>query len=103
MQPRKITEAQVRNKCMRYVRERGGLHMRNHKGAGAARGWPDDLFLFGKGKALWVEFKAPAGAPSAMQLHRINDLLKRNHVALVIDDFVNFKAAFDGMADKFGL
>lgn len=79
---RAITEDDVRKAAVRFAKELGGYHKRMHFGAGAATGWPDDLFLFTPKKfhddagyylhtispCCWIEFKRPGKAATPRQL-----------------------------------
>lgn len=70
------TEADVRDPVVRWFKANGGLHERNHKGKGAATGWPDDRFNFGQGHVYVVEFKRPVGGTISARQQYIVDLLK---------------------------
>lgn len=76
--------------------------MRNHKGSGAAVGWPDDVFFFGKKQSVWVEFKAPGGTLSPMQESVMRELLDRHQCFLCIDDFDKFKTVVDEFVAAYG-
>lgn len=65
------TEQRLRTRCIKYAKAHGWTHIRLHFGAGAARGWPDDVFLKHCRQAVFVEFKAPAKGLSEIQLDRV--------------------------------
>jgi hypothetical protein len=77
--PSRLTEKQVRDPVVAWFKARGGLHERNHKGKGAATGWPDDRFYFGSGHCYIVEFKRPGGTTTARQEYIIKLLRDAGH------------------------
>lgn len=77
--PSRLTEKQVRDPVVAWHKAHGGLHERNHKGRGAATGWPDDRFYFGSGHCYMVEFKATNGTTSARQAYIIKLLKAAGH------------------------
>ncbi len=80
------TEADVRDPVVRWAKANGILHERNHKGKGAATGWPDDRFYFGSGRCYIIEFKRPVGGTlSARQEYIINLLKAAGHDVDVFD------------------
>jgi len=70
------TEDYVRDPAVRWAKANGILHERNHKGKGAATGWPDDRFYFGSGHAYYVEFKRPVSPKITERQKYIVRLLK---------------------------
>lgn len=60
------------------------------------RGWPDRLFIKDS-QLLFVEFKAENGRLSALQLKRLQQLRKRNLMAVVIHRASDGYAAVDSL------
>jgi hypothetical protein len=50
-----------------------------------ARGWPDRVVLFPKGKLIWVELKRPGGKPTPLQIKTISDMQRMGQTVYVID------------------
>lgn len=71
-----MTEDDVRDPVVKWAKANGVLHERNHKGKGAATGWPDDFFNFGSGHLYRVEFKRPIGGVITARQEYIMGLLK---------------------------
>jgi hypothetical protein len=95
----KQTEQQVRRKCILYAKERGWVHIRLHFGPGAARGWPDDLFLGFNRKPVFVEFKGPKGVVSPLQWQRIMLLQDIGMYADVVRSFREFVVLLEGIPE----
>lgn len=74
--PEDITEDKVRDPVVRWAKANGIMHERNHKGRGAATGWPDDRFYFGSGHQYIIEFKRPVNAKTTERQKYIVRLLK---------------------------
>jgi hypothetical protein len=86
------TEKQVRDACLRIAKKRGVFHKRMHFGRGAARGWPDDLFLH-KGRHLWIEFKRPNGLATELQLATHDEMRRQGASVYVVDGVDSFCVA----------
>lgn len=86
----KLLEKDVRDASVRYAKRKGVYHKRMHFGQGAARGWPDDLFVVG-GRHLWVEFKRPGGKATPLQDKTHADMRAAGCVVHVVDDSEWFK------------
>lgn len=84
-------ERDVRDPCVKWAKDHGWLHIRLHFGRGAARGWPDDVFIK-KGRVSFVEFKRPSGCPTALQQMRIKALCDERVQAFWTDSVNHFKA-----------
>jgi len=71
-------ESKVRDPVVKWAKANNFLHHRMAFMSGTVQGWPDDLFISPNGTHVWVEFKAPGRKPTALQMSRI-DLLLRHH------------------------
>jgi len=72
----------------------GVLHERNHKGKGAATGYPDDKFYIAGGRPWIVEFKRPGERPKKRQLYIIGQLQEAGYDVSVIDRIDTFCTEF---------
>lgn len=63
------------------------------------RGVPDKLFISLKGDVFFIEFKAPNGKPSSMQIDEIDQITKRKGKAYIIDSVEEGKE----LIDKYGI
>lgn len=100
--PRGLTEKDVRDPVVRWFKENGGLHERNHKGRGAATGWPDDRFYFGSGHCYLIEFKRPDGPTTARQAYIIKLLKAAGHDVDIYDKSDEAIAALAQRMGAFG-
>jgi hypothetical protein len=97
------TEKQVRDPVVVFAKKNGVLHERNHKGPGAATGFPDDRFYFAKGRCLMIEFKAEvSGAISARQKLIIDTLRDAGHDVEVHNNTDEAVRAITQRLDRFG-
>lgn len=89
------TEQDVRRHTIDAAKREGVLHERNHKGPGAATGFPDDKFWMPHGRVMLVEFKSPGkkGDTSARQDEIIERLRAYGHDVEVFDSSVEAVAA----------
>lgn len=72
-----------------------GVHKRMHFGHGAARAWPDDLFLFRDGHHWWVEFKGEGKEPTPLQVHVHGNMQVMRADVSCIDTLEDFQVEFD--------
>lgn len=91
------SEAKLRKRCIAYAKEMGGEHLRLYLAPGSPRGWPDDIFMFEGGVALFVEFKRYGNSATALQLDRIDTLRKLGFSAGVINNFSAFRNTVDSL------
>lgn len=94
----KKPEAIVRDHFIDRAKEEGWAHERNHKGRGAAVGWPDDKFYPGttEGRSIIVEFKAtPRGKLTPKQAERVATLRDLGYLIAVVTS----KEAGDALID----
>lgn len=81
--PLSLRESAVERSVCDYAREQGCVVV---KLAGAnQKGQPDRMFLR-DGRVLFIEFKAPKGRPTPLQLKWLKKLRKQGFPATVIDD-----------------
>lgn len=85
-------EQALRRRCLRVAKRNGWTHIRLHFGAGAAVGWPDDVFMRKWRRIVFVEFKAPGQYASPMQLHRQAMLEDMGFDSILVDDTQEFDA-----------
>lgn len=90
-------ERHVRDPAVRWAKDHGILHERNHKGRGAANGFPDDKFYYPGGHLFMVEFKAPGKPASALQAKRIRDFRRMGFDIELID---NREKAIAALAER---
>ena len=50
-------------------------------------GWPDQLFLLGKGEVLYIEFKRPGEEPTDYQYHVLHYLIDNGYRAEWVDNY----------------
>lgn len=50
-------------------------------------GWPDQLFLLGRGEVLYIEFKRPLEEPTAYQYHILQYLTDNGYRAVWVDNY----------------
>ena len=86
---KKTTEKEVRDACIKWAKSKGWLHIRLHFGKGAARGWPDDVFIR-DGRHVWVEFKRPGAKPTKLQELRHVALYNAGAEVYVVDSLSDF-------------
>ena len=53
---------------------------------GVARGFPDYMFMPRGGRPIFIEFKAPGKKPTALQVHRMQELGNHDYAAYWRDD-----------------
>lgn len=85
-----LLEKDVRDPSVRYAKHKGVFHKRMHFGQGAARGWPDDLFI-DNGKHVWIEFKRPGGVATELQLKIHAEMRLAGCTVYVVDTAEWFK------------
>lgn len=78
-----MRESFVEGKVKRWARSKGVLALKMNPASTA--GYPDDLFLF-RGRACFVEFKAPGRKPRPLQSVRIAELEQQGFPVGVIDN-----------------
>lgn len=84
------SEQRLRTRCIAFAKACGWTHIRLHFGRGAAKGWPDDLFLKRPGRLVFVEFKAPGKEAKPIQHYRIGALQSMAFHAFLCDDYHYF-------------
>lgn len=82
----KTPEAKVRDPVVKWAKANGFLHHRMSFRPGVRAGVPDDVFILPGGVHVWIEFKAPDKKPTALQMHRIKQLLAHGVIARWADD-----------------
>lgn len=93
-------EQELRLKCIKYAKSKGWTHLRLHFGPGAAKGWPDDIFLYPGARMIWAEFKAPDGVVSDIQKERIKTLKSLGCIAAACRNYEKFANAIDRLSWK---
>lgn len=88
-----MNERQLESKAVRYA-EKLGFHAVKFKDPGR-RGAPDRLFLGPRGRALFVEFKAPGEKPRPDQVVYMARLTRRGFIGAYCDSWASTKAFFD--------
>lgn len=87
---RQVLERTVERRVASWADKHGIEHIKlNIMGN---RGFPDRLFLFSRGRPLFIEFKRPGGVPRKLQEFKIERLRKLGYVVHVCDN------AADGIA-----
>lgn len=64
-------ENKVRAPVLKFAKRSGIGHIRLAFRRGATSGWPDDLFLFSRGRAVFIEFKRLGKKPTPLQQHKL--------------------------------
>lgn len=85
-----ILEKDVRDASLAIAKKLRVFHKRMHFGPGAARGWPDDLFMLPHGHHWWVEFKRPGGKATELQNRMHNQMRMYGADVSVIDNAFDF-------------
>lgn len=81
--PVNISESSIERAVCDYARDQGCIVM---KLAGAnQKGQPDRMFLHNE-RVLFIEFKAPSGKPTPLQLKWLKKLRKQGFPATTCDD-----------------
>lgn len=88
-----VLEKDVRDTCIALAKRLSIFHKRMHFGPGAARGWPDDLFILPNGHHWWVEFKRPGGKATELQERMHNQMRMYGADVSVIDHGLTFDTA----------
>lgn len=88
-------ERDVRDPCVKWAKDHGWLHIRLHFGRGAARGWPDDIFVK-RSRVVFVEFKRPNERPTKIQDLRGQTLLENGADYFWTNDVAAFKSLMWG-------
>ena len=68
-------EAKIERKVCRDAMRYHGVESIKQKRVG----WPDQLFLLGKGEVLYIEFKRPLEEPTTYQYHVLQFYLESHH------------------------
>jgi Holliday junction resolvase-like predicted endonuclease len=77
-----MLESRIESQVVVWAQARGWVTLKlNVRGR---RGWPDRIFIR-KGKVIFIEFKAPGGRPTKLQLHMIG-LLGTHHMSVYLCD-----------------
>jgi hypothetical protein len=84
-------EGRIQKKAIDFAKGLGFLARRNYVRAGGEQGWPDVEFYLPGGRVILIEFKAPGGTPSKLQLKRIENLRALGHEAYVCDNVADAK------------
>lgn len=75
-----MRESDIEKEVCRYAKDRGMIVI---KLAGPNdRGKPDRMFLF-RGKTAFIEFKAPGGRPTKLQLRWMSDLAEAGFPTII--------------------
>ncbi len=78
-------EAGIERKVSAYLLSEYGIqHVKLGK-----NGWPDQEYLLGKGKSIYVEFKCPGEEPTAIQRQRLDWLCNNGYACGWADSFVD--------------
>lgn len=92
-------ESDIERLLVRRVEETGGLAL---KFSSATRtGYPDRLCLFPRGRAVWVELKAPGKKPRLLQRLRHDELRHLGFTVEVIDSPEQIETFIDNNAQPF--
>lgn len=83
-------EAKVRNPVVTWAKRQGWMHVRMSFRPGVTAGVPDDLFLLPGGRAVFIEFKRPGKAPTALQFEKLR---KANELGFYAEWFDNADTA----------
>lgn len=79
-----MKESSIERYLVSRVKKKGGVCLKIQ--ANFFNGIPDRLCLMPKGRMFFVELKAPDGAPSKLQIKRIQELKKLGYEAYVVDN-----------------
>lgn len=88
------SEKVLEKKLKSEVEKLGGLALKFSSSFNT--GYPDRVVLFPGGKTYWVELKSTGKKPTKLQVHRMKELTRLEHLCFVIDDeqslqtFLNF-------------
>lgn len=96
-------EGKLKRKVEDFAKRNGVEFIRLALQPGVARGWPDNLFLIRGGRPLFIEFKAPNGHPSGLQLHRIETLGKLGYDVHICHDYDEARKAIAKAVDAAGI
>ena len=80
------SEAALERKVCADAKEKYGIHSIKLNGRGET-GWPDRVFLLGRGRVAFIEFKAPGGKLSAKQRYWLRYLQNEGYEWLVVNDY----------------
>lgn len=86
-----MSESKIEAQCVKWAEANGWTAYKFVSPSN--RGVPDRLFLQ-EGKAVFVEFKAPSGALSKLQIYQIEKIKSNDFRVFVIDNLEGFKIAF---------
>lgn len=82
--PIRVSESQIEREVTCYAKQRNWI---TFKLAGPGdRGKPDRVYFGPKGRTIFIEFKAPGGRPTRLQLLQLERLRKHGHECHIIDD-----------------
>ena len=79
-------ESKVRDPVVKWATANGFLHFRMSFRVGVRQGVPDDLFIAPGGIHVWVEFKRAGKAPTVLQQHRLEALMRHGAAAFWCND-----------------
>lgn len=79
-------ESKVRDPVVTWAKRNGFLHFRMSFRPGVKQGVLDDLFVSPDGVHVWIEFKAKGKQPTALQTHRILELMNHKVMAFWCDN-----------------
>lgn len=97
----KVAEKHVTRVCREYLELRGWSAVRLNAGAFTRPGLPDYIFLdYQRPAILWIEFKAPGGRPSRVQLEVHAEIRRRGGMVWLID---SYEALVDAYEAAFGV
>lgn len=90
-----MSEAAIVTACVRELNRRGAWHCNLHPDTGRT-GLPDRIAVY-RGRALVLEFKAPAGRLRRRQAHELERAYRAGAVAAVIRDVDELRTLLDGI------
>lgn len=75
----------------------GGLPLKYS--SGTQTGYPDRLLLFSGGLSVWVEMKGKGGAPTRLQIVRIQDLREMGFIAEIVKSREQIDELLEGVKE----
>lgn len=86
-------ESSIEDAINYYASRNGFIHRKLNNQSDD--GWPDRLYVSGKGEHFYIEFKRPGEEPRPLQVYRIWTLCKMNCEVYVVDSVEEGKNVID--------
>jgi len=81
-----VSEKDIQRRVIKHAESKGVLVIRLALQPAVRAGWPDVLFLFQGGVALFIEFKATGKRPTPLQVDKLERLKVQGFMAHTCDD-----------------